>query len=175
MARCNLFCKHRKNLTGLFLSARKPSAVWGEFFQRPFSGGIPIPTLAVGETTRAAANRLAALAVAAESPGDSDSLLRLPCLQADSIAGKNIAVVGGKSNLPNSLSPTLCSELQKRGARVVAAAVYRRLPPPPRPMLPNVFAMELCRRRRLTAAKPRRICWRWSAAARAFLKNFRCL
>ena len=104
-----------------------------EFFQRPFSGGIPIPTLAVGETTRAAANRLAALAVAAESPGDSDSLLRLSCLQADSIAGKNIAVVGGESNLPNSLSPTLCSELQKRGARVVAAAVYRRLPPPPAP------------------------------------------
>ena len=105
----------------------------GEFFQRPFSDSIPIPTLAVGETTRAAANRLAALTVAAESPGDSDSLLRLSCLQADFIAGKNIAVVGGESNLPNSLSPNLCSELQKRGARVVAAAVYRRLPPPPAP------------------------------------------
>lgn len=91
----------------------------------------PLPALAIGETTFAAVEKIAAFAAIRAPAGDSDALLRSPHLRAKTIAGKKIAVVGGMSgNDINSLSPTLCDTLRKRGAEVFCAVAYHRIPAP---------------------------------------------
>ncbi len=93
------------------------------------SDSSPIAALAIGDATKTALSKLPIFDVQNEIGGDSQTILNLPYLNPTAIAGKQIAVFGGESEKPDSLSPTLCTTLRQRKATVSAIALYRRLPP----------------------------------------------
>ncbi len=79
---------------------------------------------AIGSRSQRALER-AGLAVSIQPQGhDSESLLQHPGLQASEVAGKNIVIFRGEDG-----RDVLAQELQKRGARVHYAAMYRRICP----------------------------------------------
>ncbi|RME36003.1 MAG: uroporphyrinogen-III synthase [Gammaproteobacteria bacterium] len=91
-------------------------------------GGIAAlrgPLLAVGPTTAAALRRLGGREVVAPEEGwDSEALLRLPQLSGPAVAGRLVVIVRGEGG-----RELLARELERRGAEVRYAEVYRRIRP----------------------------------------------
>ncbi|MFT4180110.1 MAG: uroporphyrinogen-III synthase [Thermomonas sp.] len=118
--RCDAEAALDAALTCDLLLFTSPNAVRAASALRTFKPRRGQPWLAVGEGTRRALSRIG---IDAHSPTrmDSEGLLAMPQLQA--IAGKRIGLVtapGGRG----ALAPAL----QKRGAQVLRADVYARVP-----------------------------------------------
>lgn len=91
--------------------------------QRPWPAGLAVA--AVGEGTARALRDLGFNEVIVPATGfDSEALLACPALSATAVAGKNILLFKGEGG-----RDLLAATLTERGARVLPAPCYRRLPP----------------------------------------------
>ena len=96
---------------------------------RQLARGKPLLALAIGSATYAAIKKNTALSAIDISHGDTDTLLQ----SLQSVADKNIAVIGGEPP-----APPLCEALRQGGAYVTEIAAYRRQLPPPDATLINM-------------------------------------
>ena len=103
-----------------------PAAVRAAAAVMPLAGGAGQARLAVGATTAAALQRAGVAAPVHPGRMDSEGLLDLPQLQ--SVDGLDIGLV----TAPEGRS-FLTASLKQRGARVLRADVYDRVPVPPSP------------------------------------------
>ncbi len=108
--------------------ATSPAAVVAADALRPLRHATTCTWLAVGEGTRRSLQQHGVQTVLSPQRMDSEGLLDLPPLRADAIDGHRVGMLTAPEGRGR-----LQSELQSRGARLIQADVYDRVPVPPSP------------------------------------------